>query len=210
MNTLTLRAGWGLAAFLSAAIAVWSYRYVPPIGALQSLLAPEVLANLFARPWLALHAAMASTALLIGPIQFLPAWRRIKGAHKWLGRTYVVACLTAGIAGLILSFGSSAGPIAGLGFGTLALIWLYTTAQAWRSARGKNFEAHRRWMIRSFALTFGAVTLRLQIPISQILEYDFLTSYRVIAWTAWIPNLLLAEVYLRRGRTLTSQAVGGS
>ena len=37
---------------------------------------PEILANLFARPWLAVHAAGAATALLVGPFQFLPALRR--------------------------------------------------------------------------------------------------------------------------------------
>ena len=70
---------------------------------------------------------------------------------------------------------------------------------AWHLARARRFDEHRRWMIRSFALTFAAVTLRLQIPVSQILGYDFMESYRIIAWSAWVPNLILAEMYLRRG-----------
>ena len=48
-------------------------------------------------------------------------------------------------------------------------------------------------MIRSYALTFAAVTLRLQIPLSQIAGLSMETAYPVIAWLSWIPNLLLAE-----------------
>ena len=198
-RSLTSRAGWGLAAILSAGVAVYSYRYVPPMEQVFGAGASSVLGNLFARPWLAVHAGMAATALMLGPIQFLPAWRRIKGAHMWLGRSYVICSILAGLAGLRLAFGTTAGPVAGLGFGTLAVIWLYVTIQAWRLARARRFDEHRRWMIRSFALTFAAVTLRLQTPVSQILGYDFMESYRIIAWSAWVPNLILAEMYLRRG-----------
>lgn len=186
---------WGLAAFLSVGVALFSYRYVPSIGPRS----PDILANLFARPWLAVHAGAAATALLLGPIQFLPAWRRVKGAHKWLGRIYAVSCIIGGLAGLRLAFGTTAGTFAGVGFGLLALCWLYATTQAWRFARERRFDEHRRWMIRSFAMTFAAVTLRLYLPIAPMLGYDFMTGYRLTAWVSWIPNLIVAEIYLRGG-----------
>ena len=104
---------WGLATFLSVGVAIFSYRFLPGIGPRS----PDILANLFARPWLAVHAGAAGTALLIGPIQFLPAWRRVKGAHKWLGRVYAVSCIIGGLAGLRLAFGTTAGTFAGIGFG---------------------------------------------------------------------------------------------
>lgn len=185
---------WGLMAFLSVGVAGYAY-YAVPAGGSPS---PEVLANLFARPWLMAHAGLAATALLIGPFQFLRAVRRNRGLHRLLGRTYVMSCLVAGVAGLVLSFGSTAGPIAGLGFGTLAVSWLYTTGQAWRLARARRFDEHRRWMIRSFALTFAAVTLRLYLPFPAMMGLSFIEGYRAIAWLAWVPNLLVAEVYLRR------------
>ena len=52
-------------------------------------------------------------------------------------------------------------------------------------------------MIRSFALTFGAVLLRVYIPISQMMGIEFMTAYRAIAWLAWVPNLIVAELYIR-------------
>ena len=60
------------------------------------------------------------------------------------------------------------------------------------------FVAHRKWMIRSFALTFAAVTLRLYLPIAQLLPIEFDNAYRVISFLCWVPNLIVAEAYLRR------------
>ena len=49
-------------------------------------------------------------------------------------------------------------------------------------------------MIRNFALTFAAVTLRLWIPIFLTSGLSFEAAYPVIAWLSWVPNLLVAEV----------------
>ena len=197
MNTKLSSGLWALGAFLSLAVALVSYRYVPAVGPVP----PNVGENLFFSPWLALHAGGAATALLVGPLQFLPKLRaRRRGLHRWMGRTYVVACLVGGLSGLPLAYGASAGPIGQMGFGVLAVLWLFTTGQGWRLARARRYEEHRRWMIRSFALTFAAVTLRLYLPIAPMMGYDFMEGYRIIAWAAWVPNLLLAEVYLMRGR----------
>src|SRR4051812_1047147 len=113
---------WGLAALLSAGVALYSYRYLAGIGMGGS---GGGLGNPYAMPWLPIHAGGAATALLVGSLQFLPQLRRVKGAHKWLGRIYATGCIVGGLAGLRLSFGSTAGPIAGVGFGTLALCWLF-------------------------------------------------------------------------------------
>lgn len=187
--------GWGLAAFLSVGVALFSYRYVPQVGPL----APDVMANLVARPWLTVHAAGAATALLVGSFQFLPAVRRrLPRLHRWLGRVYATSCIVGGAAGFGLAFGTTAGPVAGLGFALLGLLWIYVTAQGWMTARARRFDEHRRWMIRSFALTFAAVTLRLYLPLGAIAGLDFEQVYVATAWISWIPNLLVAELYLRR------------
>jgi uncharacterized membrane protein len=151
-----------------------------------------------ARPWLAVHALGASTALLVGAFQLSPALRRRREWHRWLGRVYAVACIVGGAAGFILAFGTTAGPIAGLGFGLLGPIWIYTTAQGWLTARARDFDAHRRWMLRSFALTFAAVTLRLYLPIGIMAGLTFEQIYVATAWISWIPNLILMELWLRR------------
>ena len=187
---------WLLGAFLCAAIALFSYRYLAAVGPMPS----GVLDNLFARPWLLLHVAGAATALRVAPLQFLPAARRRRGLHRWLGRIYVLGCSLGGVAGLVLAFGSTAGPIATAGFGSLALAWLFSSMLAWRHAMARRFDKHRAWMIRSFALTFAAVTLRLYLPLLGPLHVDFVAGYRAISFLCWLPNLAIAELWLRLKR----------
>lgn len=188
---------WGVMLLLSAAVAVFSYRYLLGVG----LLSPNVMANVFARPWLNVHVAGAATALLIGAVQFVgPLRRRWPSAHRWTGRVYAVACLVGGLGGLMLAIGSTAGPIAAGGFGLLAVAWIGTTTMGWRTALARDFVAHRRWMIRSWALTLAAVTLRLQMLGGNVLPIDGLEAFRIIAWLCWVPNLLAAELYLRAAR----------
>ncbi|HEX4097339.1 MAG TPA: DUF2306 domain-containing protein [Caulobacteraceae bacterium] len=52
----------------------------------------------------------------------------------------------------------------------------YATAQAWRYAKARDFLRHQRWMTRSYALTFAAVTLRLYVRISAVAHLDFNTA----------------------------------
>ncbi|MET4682823.1 DUF2306 domain-containing protein [Brevundimonas faecalis] len=132
-------------------------------------------------------------------MQFLPVLRR-GGAplHLWIGRTYVAGCLVGGAAGLVLAAGSHAGPIASTGFGVGGAAWIATTLLGWRAATQGRLAEHRRWMIRSWALTLAAVTLRLYLPLVAILDLPFIPAYRAISFLAWAPNLLLAEVWLRR------------
>ena len=56
-------------------------------------------------------------------------------------------------------------------------------------------------MIRSFSLTFAAVTLRLYLPIGIVSGLTFEQIYVATAWISWVPNLLVAELYLRREMT---------
>jgi hypothetical protein len=52
-------------------------------------------------------------------------------------------------------------------------------------------------MIRNYALTLGAVTLRLWLPLFLSLDYTFVESYATIAWLSWFPNLLVAELIIK-------------
>jgi uncharacterized membrane protein len=166
------------------------------------LVPPQIAANPFFRPFLYLHVAGAATALLVGPLQFVAAIRvRRRALHRWVGRVYAVGCLVGGAAGLPIAVGSSAGPVASVGFSLLSLGWLATTALGWRAAWQRDFVSHRAWMIRSFALTLAAVTLRLYLPLVPLLPISFIDGYRAISFLCWVPNLIVAELWLRRRLT---------
>ncbi len=187
-----------LIAILSLGVALASLRYLAP-GAPGG--SPSILANSFTRLGaLTAHAGFASMALLIGPLQFVRGLRRRwPRAHRWIGTSYVLACLCGGSAGLLLAFGTTSGPIGTAGFGALAVLWLFCTGQAWRLARAGDFARHERWMIRSFALTLAAVTLRIYLPLAGALRLDFNEAYRAIAFLCWVPNLAISEILLATG-----------
>lgn len=189
------RLAWILIGLLCLGIAAYSARYLlhPPQTPAQALGNPRGV------PWLVVHIAGSVVALALGSLQFVPALRR--GAtppHRWTGRVYVLGCLVGGGAGLVLAPGSSAGPIASAGFGLLAVIWIAVNLLGWRAAMQGRFAEHRRWMIRSWALTLAAVTLRLYLPLVMALDLPFLPWYRAISFLAWVPNLVAAELWLRR------------
>jgi Predicted membrane protein (DUF2306) len=140
------------------------------------------------------HIFLGGIALLSGWSQFSTRFRtRNLSIHRLLGKIYVGTCILSGSAGLYLAFYATGGWVASLGFGGLALSWLFTTSNAFLSIRNKQIEKHQLWMIRSYALTFAAVTLRIYLPLSQIVQLDFIDAYRGIAWLCWVPNLLVAE-----------------
>lgn len=156
-----------------------------------------VVNNLGVTP-LAVHAGFGSVALVLGPFQFSSRLRAARpGVHRMTGRVYIAACLISGLAGLVLAIGSQGGPVAQAGFFMLAVFWLWTTISGLRAAMARRIPEHRRWMWRSMALTFAAVTLRLQLPIAFGSGYDFSVAYPVIAWSCWVPNLVVVEIGLR-------------
>jgi hypothetical protein len=142
------------------------------------------------------HMLVAPIALLLGPFQFFPKLRaKYPKAHQWSGRIYVAACVIAGIAGLATSPYASGGPVAGLGFGILAVLWVGTTLGVWRAAVQRRFCLHRLLMRYSYAMTFGAVTLRLQIPLGFALGYTSYSAMSVwLAYTSWIPNVFAVAI----------------
>jgi uncharacterized membrane protein len=145
------------------------------------------------------HVLGGGLALLLGPWQFLRRLRtRVPAVHRCLGRSYLVACLIGSIAGAFLARYSMGGIPTHFGFGLLAIAWFGTTMTAYRAIRNGDRVRHSRWMVRSFALTLAAVTLRLYLPAAAVLGIRFDTAYRWIAWLCWVPNLLIAEWLLRR------------
>ena len=150
-----------------------------------------------------LHLAGAAVALVVGPLQHNSRLRgHFLNMHRWTGRVYVLAVLFGGVAALRLATVAQGGLPAHVGFGLLAVLWLLATGQAYRYIRVGDQDAHRRWMTRSYALTFAAVTLRIYLPLSQIVGIPFEPAYQTISWLCWVPNLILAEwVILRRNVT---------
>lgn len=208
MKTVAKAVGVSLLAVMALAVALLSARYLTPDPAFP---APPMLHHLARWPWVVIvHVGGGVTALMLGVFQ--PVTR--KGArrkwHRLAGRVYVLACLSSAVAGLWLALTTSGGPIASLGFGGLAVAWFITTAMGWLRIVLGDLTGHRRWMIRSLSLTLAAVTLRLLIPASGIAGLPFEDAYSAISFLCWVPNLLLAELWLWTVRAQDAGPVGAS
>jgi uncharacterized membrane protein len=160
----------------------------------------ELLASYFYRGSFYTHITFGGIALLIGWVQFSKKIRAAKlNLHRTIGKMYMVAVALSGTGGFIIAMSASGGPVCMAGFGLLAVLWLYTDLQGYRAIRKLQIERHRAWMIRNYSLTFAAVTLRIYLPLATaVMHLDFIPSYRVISWLCWVPNLIVAEMLIRR------------
>jgi uncharacterized membrane protein len=158
---------------------------------------------------LGMHVIGAMVALAVGPFQLVRRFRRGRArVHRVLGVTYVAAATVGGLGGLGLAPTAYTGVVASLGFATMAVCFLGCT---WTGVamivRGRVAE-HRRWMVRSFAIVFGGVTLRLVLGTYSAVEASvsgwlpFHTVYTATSWLCWVPNLLLAVWITRRRPSL--------
>ncbi|MGG9970787.1 DUF2306 domain-containing protein [Ferruginibacter sp. SUN002] len=118
--------------------------------------------------------------------------------HRRLGYFYVINILfITGPAGLIMSFYANGGVNSIIGFTLLSVLWIGTTAMALYKAIKKDFIAHRAFMIRSFALTLSAISLRAEkVLFAEFTNIAPMDRYRIIAWLGWGLNLIIAEIII--------------
>jgi uncharacterized membrane protein len=196
------RSTWLLLAVLASAVAAYAVLVLllpgfgPHFIVLRRALLPLAVVS---------HLTGGAVALATGAWQLNARFRgRHLATHRLMGRVYVIAVLVGGLGALRLAPEAQTGRVAALGFGILAIAWLATTLRGYRAIRHGHEAVHRRWMTRSFALTFAAVTLRIYLPASGLLRIPYELAYPAIAWLCWVPNLAVAEWHLRAGRPAES------
>lgn len=192
---------WVLFAVLSILIGLYPLKYLLIHGRVGILNGkPEWLLN--SGIWNAAfytHIILGGVALLIGWIQFSEKIRFDKPRiHKSTGKIYVVCVLLSSFSGFYIALFADQGPWSSLGFACLAVIWFYTTLMAYLTVKNKQFLKHQNMMIYSYAACFAAVTLRIWLPVLVIITGNYGTSYIIVAWLSWIPNLFVAYLKVKR------------
>jgi hypothetical protein len=149
-----------------------------------------------------IHITSSLWVMAGGVVQFVPAiFHKKPILHQWIGKIYVGSVLLlAAPSGLILAFYANGGLPAKVGFSLQCLIWWFTTYLAWQEIVQRNWLLHIEWMIRCYAVTLAAMSLRLE---SYALYYWFGTkpieTYLTVTWLSWTGNLFLAELSIRLG-----------
>lgn len=149
------------------------------------------------------HVFSAIVALCAGFTQFSPEFLKDhRRMHRLLGRVYVFDILVVNFpAAMIMGIYANGGMTGKVAFILLDSLWFIFTYKAYSSARGKNFASHKDFMVRSYALTFSAITLRMwKLILSHSFVIDVAELYKIDAWMGFAPNLMIAEWLIRTRR----------
>lgn len=132
------------------------------------------------------HVIFGPLALLLAPFQFWAGLRtKRRMVHRTIGYTYVTSVVIAGLASLIMLSQFKGTLWAATGFAVLAILWITSTLCAVRLAQRRDLINHRRWMMRSAALTFAAVALRLEMLPLLAMGMTIVQTYNFTAWISW-------------------------
>jgi uncharacterized membrane protein len=114
------------------------------------------------------HALCGVAAFVIGPFQFsIRMRRRYPKTHRVLGRVYVGSVLVAASFAMVLANHrrQAGGEHFGVAVRIQASAWLITTIAAFVTARNRQIQQHREWMVRSYAVTFTFIGTRVFSPL---------------------------------------------
>lgn len=143
-----------------------------------------------------LHVYTSLFALAAGFTQFSSSiLKNNKDIHRWIGKMYVIVVLFfAAPSGLFIGLYANGGITSVIAFTTLAVLWFVFTLLAYIEIKKGNVLSHKKFMYRSYALAFSAVTLRLwKVILVFLFQPSPMDVYQIIAWLGWIPNLLFVE-----------------
>lgn len=124
---------------------------------------------------LQIHATTGATMLFLGIFQFSTTFRRKHPKlHRNMGKVYVVLAFPTGIGSLtylatVPSKLVFSGPVFFIALTGLAIGLMAVTVMAYRTARARQFEAHRVWMLQSYFYVLSAPILRaVWLPVFQL------------------------------------------
>jgi uncharacterized membrane protein len=146
------------------------------------------------------HVFTAIFALLAGFTQFSKQiLKKYPKVHCLVGRLYAYDILIVNFPVAMLMAVYANGLLPGkTAFVVLDCLWFWFTFRGVQEIKKRNIVAHKQFMLRSYALTFSAVTLRSwKIIISSIVHIDPLHLYMIDAWMGFVPNLLFVEWLIR-------------
>jgi uncharacterized membrane protein len=158
-------------------------------------------------PLLVMHVVFASIAILTCVLQIWPWFRsRYPVWHRRIGRVYVWGgVLPAGVSALVIGYMTPFGPVAWASTMLMAPLWLLFTWLGWRAARRRQFRDHRKWMIRSFALTVSIISNRIWGTVAFLVLADRMPEAElpyllagISTWMGWTIPLLISQWWLER------------
>ena len=150
-----------------------------------------------------LHRLGGSLLVLAGLLQFSDSLRRSQPRmHRAIGWVYVPLALLAGLSGATMAwrhpFGGVLEVIPSLVFGAALVV---VTIVALMLARRRKVQRHQEWMIRSYAIVLGPMTIRIvYVPLWMLLGVPERHAIWISFWLGWVLNLAVAAAWIRARR----------
>lgn len=152
-----------------------------------------------------IHVFSAGFALPAGFTQFnTRLLRNHPKVHRILGYIYVLSILVlAAPSGFFIGIFANGGMVAKTSFVTLSILWFVFTFKAIQAIKKKQYQSHKNYMIRSYALTLSALSLRMwKVIIVSLLHPAPMDTYVVISILGWIPNYIIAEYIISKNKPI--------
>ncbi|MGY3792423.1 DUF2306 domain-containing protein [Aquimarina sp. 433] len=146
-----------------------------------------------------IHVTFSIFSLFAGFTQFSRFIRtKYSQVHKIVGWIYIVSILLlAAPSGLVIGYYANGGFWSQLAFCLLAVGWFLFTLKAFVALKQNDYQKHQIFMIRSFALTLSAITLRFwKYIIVLAFQPRPMDVYQIVAWLGWVLNLIIAEIII--------------
>ncbi len=152
------------------------------------------------------HVFTSIFILLAGFTQFSNyILKKYVKVHRIIGWVYIVNILLITVhAAFVMALKANGGLASKASFTLLCIVWYVCTLMALVRVKQKKYQSHRQWMIRSFALTLSAITLRIYAYGFDVLNINIHPRdvYITIAWCSWVPNLIVAEIINQKKKFL--------
>ena len=144
---------------------------------------------------LAVHMITGGLAVLLTPLQVSRMWRRgDRRKHVYLGWAMVPIVTIAALTTPPISFNMSYPLWSELGFAMGSVAWFSALVMGMFYILRRNYEMHKRWMVMMAALSFGAVSFRIQLPILRLF-WDMDVVFPYLGWTCWVPNVIVVAIW---------------
>ena len=177
--------------------------YKSPFTGILATKSKELIDNQFYINSFFVHVFIGSIALGIGWLGFVEKVRtKYIFIHKIIGRIYVFSFLITAVCSLPVSLNAYGGLISQIGFTSISLLAIITTAMGFISIINNKIDAHMKWMHYSYACCLATVTLRIWSPILSLIVHDEIVLYNLVSWLSWLPNLLFVKYYLTRHKNI--------
>lgn len=147
--------------------------------------------------WLLPHAVFGSIVLLFAPFQFSDRFRqRFTGAHRVMGRLYVLGCYVLAPLGAYIQYYQERSG-APRSFTVLAVVdatlLIGTTSLAGLFAFRRKIALHRQWAIRSYAVALVFIAGRFVLGVTGF-EKLGVEIVQAVIWSCLVFSVVLGDV----------------